>query len=582
MLGKLVHRAGRPDLAAQLIAQSIQFQPQNAEARFDLGNALMACGRIEQAIAAYRGAIDVRKDFAEAYANLGAALGLRNQFEESIQVLRRAIALRPDFPEAHDGLGIALRASGQAEAAVASHRRAIQLRPEFAAAHSNLGLALQKLGLIEQAIAEFRQALRIDPGFRSAHTSLVYALHFQVHCDPQMIYQQHVAWNRSHAQPLARLAQPHANTADPQRRLRVGYVSPDLRQHAVSFFIESLLTAHDQRQVEVFCYADLVKPDSTTHRLQKMVPNWRDVTGRGDPDVRQLIRQDQIDILVDLVGHTGGSRLLVFAARPAPVQVSYLGYIDTTGMDAIDYRITDAFADPPGMTERFHSERLLRLPQTIACYSPPADAPAVGPLPALANGYMTFGCFTIVPKINQTLLECWCAVLSQVPRSRLIIVADGLRYPSVQQSIVALFQRGGIEPQRFTLLDQQNFDEYLATHQRVDVILDSFPVNGHTVTCHGLWMGVPVVCLAGRTYCQRLGFSVMSNLGLSDLVAQTSRQYVDIAVKLAADLPRLADLRAAMRPRMASSPLMDAAAFARNVEAAYRGIWRSWCAGRAK
>jgi protein O-GlcNAc transferase len=577
LLGQLAQRAGRPDLAAQLVAQSIQFQPTNADAHQDLANALMGCGRIEEAIAAYRNAIDIRKDFAEAYANLGVALGMRQQFAKSIEAFGRAISLRSDFPEAHDGLGIVLRASGRAEEAVTSHRRAIRFRPDFAAAHSNLGLALEKLGLIDQAVAEFRRALQINPGFRSAHTSLILAMHFQVGSDPQAIYQEHVYWNRAFAQPLAQLAQLHFNSAEPERRLRVGYVTPDFRQHSVSFFIEGLLAAHDPRQIDVFCYVDLVKPDATTDRLRKLVPNWRDITGRSDREVSRLILQDQIDILVDLAGHTGGNRLLVFATKPAPVQVSYLGYIDTTGMDAIDYRLSDPFVDLPGMTERFHSEELVRLPQTFACYSPPAEAPAVGPLPALANGYVTFGSFNILPKINQPLLECWCEVMNRVPRSRLVVLADGLKYPSVQRSIFELFQRGGVEPERLTLLDQLSMDEYLATHQRVDVSLDSFPVNGHTVTCHGLWMGVPAVCLAGSTYCQRLGFSVMSNLGLGELVGQTAGEYVNIAVKLAGDLPRLAELRGTLRQRMSQSPLMNRTRFARQVEEAYRNLWRRWC-----
>jgi protein O-GlcNAc transferase len=582
LLGQIMQRAGRPDLAAQLISQSIQFQPKNADVYLILGAAQMAGGRIDEAISAYQDAIKIRRDFAEAHANLGVALGMRRRVEESIEAFGRAIALRSDFPEAHDGLGIVLRAGGQAEAAVASHRRAIQLRPDFAAAHSNLGLALRDLGLIDEAIAEFRRALRIDPRDRGTHTSLIYTLHSQISGDPEEIYREHVSWSKSHAQPLARLVQPHANAREVDRRLRVGYVSPDFREHSVGYFIENLLANHDSGQVEVFCYADMVKPDATTDRLRELVPNWRDITGRADRDVGQLIRQDQIDVLVDLAGHTGGNRLVVFATKPAPVQVTYLGYFTTTGMDAVDYRITDAFADPPGMTERFHSEELLRLPQTFACYCPPADAPPVGPLPALANGYVTFGSFNVLQKINQPLLESWSTLLNRVSGSRLIMVANGLQYPSVRQRIVAAFRHGGVEQERLTLLDKLNVEEYLATHNQVDVILDSFPVNGHTVTCHGLWMGVPGVTLAGSTYWQRLGTSVMSNLGLSELVAQTPGDYVDIAAKLAGDLPRLAELRATMRDRMANSPLMNGAGFARKVEAAYRDIWRSWCAGGAK
>ncbi len=581
LLGQIMQRAGRLDLAVQLISQSIQFQPKNAGAYLILGAALMAGGRIEDAIAAYRDAINIREDFAEAHANLGVALGMLRRIEESIEAFGNAIALRSDFPEAHDGLGIVQCAGGDAEAAVASHRRAIQLRPDFGVAHSNLGLALRDLGLIDEAIAEFRRALRIDPRDRSAHTSLIYALHFKVGCDAEEIYREHVSWSRTHAQPLARLIQPHANVADLERRLRVGYVSPDFREHSVAYFIENLLATHDKEQVEVFCYADMIKPDATTDRLRKLVPHWRDITGRADREVAQLVREDQIDILVDLAGHTGGNRLLAFATKPAPVQVTYLGYFTTTGMEAMDYRITDALADPPGMTERFHSEQLLRLPETFACYCPPAEAPAVGPLPAMANGYVAFGSFNVLQKIDQPLLERWSAIMTKVGGSRLIMVADGLQYPSVRQRIVALFHRRGVEEERLTLVDRLDVDEYLATHNRVDVILDSFPMNGHTVTCHGLWMGVPVVSLAGSTYCQRLGNSVMGNLGLSELVGKTPREYVDIAVKLAGDLPRLGELRRTMRERMERSPLMGAAGFARNVEAAYRDIWRSWCAGRA-
>lgn len=580
LLGQIASRAGRYEAAVGFITRAIRFAPKNAEAHQDLATALLSLGRIDEAIAAYRDAINLRDDFAEAHANLGIALGLRNQYGDSINAFRRALELRPDAPEVHDGLGVALRSDGQVEAAVESHRRAIQLRGDFAAAHFNLGLALSALGLIDEAVAEFRLALKINPSYLAARSGLIYTLPFQADADALAIYQEHVLWNRVHAQPLARLQQPHANIADGGRRIRVGYISPDFREHSVSYFIETILAAHDSALVEVFCYADRVAPDATTGRLRTWVPHWREIANRSDQDVCGLIRKDQIDILVDLAGHTGGNRLAVFAMRPAPVQVTYLGYIGSTGLVAIDYRMTDALADPPGMTEQFHSERLLRLPRTFACYRPPEDAPAVAPLPALLAGHVTFGSFNTLEKINERLLECWCKILGRVPRSRLIMVAQGLRHPSVQQRILALFGRNDIEPDRLTLMDKQPFEEYLLIHQRVDLMLDTFPVNGHTVSCHGLWMGLPVISLAGNSYCQRLGLSVMNNIGLNDLIARTPEEYIKITVKLATDVSRLGELRATMRRRMESSPLMDAPGFARDVEAAYRNIWQSWCAAR--
>jgi protein O-GlcNAc transferase len=576
-LAKAAHRSGRPDVAAQLLSQIVWLQPRSPAAHLDLANALMAIGRTEQAIAAYQLAISLQPTLAEAHCNLGVALGLQNKFQDSIASLQKATDLRPDFPEAHDGLGIVLRAGGDAEAAVESHNRAIQLRPGFASAHANLALALADLGLIHQALAEFRRALEISPSLRVARSAYISAMHFQPGINPRKIFQQHLNWGELHAPPQLQQSRPYPNTPDPSRPLRVGYVSSDFRAHAVSFFMEPLLAGHNPANVQVFCYADLVKRDAVSHRLQSFVPNWRDVTGRANPDVARIIRDDRIDILVDLTGHTGGERLLLFAEKPAPIQATYLGYIDTTGVRAIDYRISDPFADPPGETDQYHSEKLLRLPQTFACYSPSAESPPVAPLPALQNGYVTFGSFNTIQKLSRPLVESWADLLAQVPNSRLLAVARAFKYPNVRQRILSVFLYRGLEPQRVTLLDELTFPDYLAAHHRVDILLDSFPVNGHTVTCHALWMGVPVVTYCGQTYCQRLGNSVLTNLGLPDLVAQTPAGYVEIAAGLAADVPRLGQLRATLRDRMKSSPLTSAPSFARDVEGAYRDIWRSWC-----
>ncbi len=406
----------------------------------------------------------------------------------------------------------------------------------------------------------------------------MYAMHFLPEVRPQQIFDEHAAWGRLHTNPKIHPSLTGSNSRDPNRPLRIGYVSADFRHHSVSFFMRGLLAVHDPAAVEIFCYADKVKPDPTTDRIQSSVPNWRDVTGRTDSELFRLIQNDQIDILIDLSGHTGGNRLSVFALKPAPLQATYLGYIDTTGLQAIDYRITDPLADPPGATEAFYTEKLLRLPQTFACYSPPPDAPPVGPLPALAQGVVTFASFNTIQKINPPLLRTWCDLLALVPHARLLIVAKAFKYSTVQSRILSQFKDWGIDPGRITLTGDQTFTQYLALHNSVDIVLDTFPVCGHTVTCHALWMGVPVVSLGGETYCQRLGVSVLTNLGLPQLLAKTPHQYIEIAAGLAADLPRLSQLRATLRDRLTNSPLINAPAFARQIEAAYREIWRRWCA----
>lgn len=579
-LGILAGQLGRKEEALKLNQRVVALRPDSADAHVNLGNALRDNGQLEDAIAAFGRAIALRPDFAQAHSNLGNALRAGGQLDEAIAAHRQAIALNPSLFQVHSNLGDALTDKGLAEEAIAAYREALILNPNLPEEHFKIGDILRKQWRLDEAVIEYRHALRLSPSFREAYPNLFFALHYQVPYDRLAIYREHISWAQGNVDGLASQARPHLNTPDPERRLRIGYVSSDFREHAVAFFIESLLASHDPREVDVFCYIDMAKSDATTQRLRKMVPNWRETTGRDDSAVGQMIRDDRIDILVDLSGHSAGNRLLVFAVRPAPVQVAYLGYFDTTGMKAMDYRFTDDFADPPGMTEQFHTEQLMRLPRTFACYCPPAAAPDVGPLPAISNGYVTFANFGILQKINLPLLECWSEILGRVPRSRLMLMAKGLQHASVQQRILAIFRDRGIDPERLTLLKARSLEEYLAMHQRVDVILDSFPVNGHTVTCHGLWMGVPVVSLAGNAYCQRLGFSVMSNLGLSDLVAQTPREYAEIAVRLANDLPRLMELRATMRARMLQSPLMDGPGFARNIEAAYRQIWRTWCATR--
>jgi predicted O-linked N-acetylglucosamine transferase (SPINDLY family) len=552
-------------------------RPDDWAALFSLAGVLRLSGRPREAAAAYRRVTQIKSDYAAGFVDLGLVLAEMSEPREAAAALRRACELAPDDWAGYFHLGNVLKSQGDLEGAAAELKRAANLGPQHLWTHSNLGDVLRQLGRIEEAIFSYDCALSIQPDFIPALSGRLYALHFDSRCEAEFIFQEHTAA----AQPISRQIHckqfPLTNDPDPERRIRVGYVSPDLRGHSVAFFIEPLLANHDPNQVDLFCYADLPKSDAVSERIYKNVPNWRPITGSNDENVIQMVRKDRIDILVDLAGHTANHRLGVFACKPAPVQVTYLGYPDTTGLRSIDYRLTDHFVDPPALTEKLYTETLERLPGSFAVYRPPAAAGAVGPLPAMDKGFVTFANFNGLAKMSAGATETWGKILASIANSRMVIAATGLQSERVQAEIVAVFARQGVDADRLTLLPQQPMSRYFGLHNEVDISLDSFPVQGHTVTCHSLWMGVPVVCVAGNTCSQRLAVSALSQLNLRELIAQTAEEYVKIAVELAADQKRLAALRDGLRERMKASPLMQGRTLAENIEAAYRRMWRRWC-----
>jgi predicted O-linked N-acetylglucosamine transferase (SPINDLY family) len=391
-----------------------------------------------------------------------------------------------------------------------------------------------------------------------------------------MIHEENRRWNHQIAEPLKKVIQPHVNDRDPNRRLRIGYVSPDFRQHVIGQNLVPLLREHDHGQVEIFCYSNVVRADALTEQLRRYADVWRSVVGLSDSQAVELIRQDRIDVLVDLTLHTASNRLAVFARKPAPVQATFAGYPGSTGLDTIDYRLTDPYLDPPGLDDAYYSERSFHLPDTFWCYDPLTDEPAVHVPPCLEKGFVTFGCLNNFCKVNEQVLRLWAQVIKSVPRSRLMILCpDG----SHRQLLLDMLQGEGINPDRIELIVRCPRLQYLELYHRIDVGLDTFPYNGHTTGLDSYWMGVPVITLVGQTVVGRAGLSQLTNLGLPELIAQTPQQYVQIATDLARDLPRLAELRRTLRPRMQASPLMAAPRFARNIEAAYRQMWRNWCTG---
>ncbi len=452
--------------------------------------------------------------------------------------------------------------------------RSIEARPLDAVFHNNLGSVLVKAGRTEEAAKCFRKALEIDPGLNIARINLIFAMVLLESATPEEVYAEHVAWAKIHADPLLEQAAPHGNSRDPERRLRIGYLSADFRQHALSYFIEPALAQHDRAAFEVFCYHSGRIVDDVTRRLARHADHWQEVFEMDDAALAREIRGDGIDILVDLSGHLRGNRLMVFARKPAPLQMTYLAYPNTTGMRAMDYRLTDAACDPPGMTERYYRETLMRLPRCMWCYQPSAEMPAVAPPPAKVKGVVTFASMNGADKITAGMLELWARVLGEIPESRIVFTT----VPEQGRARIRdALGRAGVAGGRIDMHDRLPTAEFWALYAGIDILLDTFPMNGGTTTCEALWLGVPVVSRSGQVFQSRAGLSILGSVGLGELVAGSDEDYVRIALELARDRARLAALRAGLRERMRASPLTDARAYARDLEASYRSIWRDWC-----
>jgi predicted O-linked N-acetylglucosamine transferase (SPINDLY family) len=447
--------------------------------------------------------------------------------------------------------------------------RALKFKPDYAPALDNLGRVRKSQGRASEAIGLHRRALAAGAGAATA-SNLLYTLNLVPGISPEEIFAEHQRWGA--AQPGA-LPLPPRPAAAFRRRIRVGYVSPDFCQHAVAYFMESVLAGHDRARFEVFCYSDVRVPDPTTARLRALGEHWRDISTLKDDAVLNQIRGDEIDILVDLAGHTARNRLAVFARRAAPAQVTWIGYPNTTGLKTMDYRITDAIADPVGQTERWHTEQLLRLPGPFSLYRPPADAPEVfSPLPATLRRCVTFGCFNHLAKLHPATIEVWGRILTRLPTAKLMLKIRGVDQATRQRLFAALEERGVPEERVEIISSALSVRDHLTLYGRVDIGLDSFPYNGTTTTCEALWMGVPMVTLAGQTHVARVGASILSHVGFFEGIATTVDDYVERAVGLAADLQTLANIRAGLRERVRSSSLVDQRAFVTALEAAWGQI----------
>jgi predicted O-linked N-acetylglucosamine transferase (SPINDLY family) len=583
-------------------------QPASAEVRIELARLLMQADRLKEAVAAMQQAIALGPgNPAACYNNLGVIQFHLGDFSAAAGSFRQAISRSANDALAHSNLGDALRKSGQLESAAGSYQNAIRIDPAFAQARSGLGLTLYLLGRFRQAIEHLQIAIRLDPrnsdsnsnlmlchvrlaehqpalaAARRAveiepanpefHSHLISLMNYVQWDDPAAILQESRKWDQRHGKALRNIVP--GNNRDPDRPLRIAYISPDFKDHPVAFFLEPVLANHDRRQFSIACYALVRNPDAVTERMKSSVDLWRSTVGLSDGAIADQIRADGVDILIDLCGHLVDNRLVVLAQKPAPIQISWLGYPNTTGLAAIEYRLTDSLADPVGSSEPFYSEKLLRLPGAFFVYRPPSDAPPVAPLPMLTSGRVTFGSFNNLTKITSPVADLWAKLLRSMPDARLLLA--GLAGDRAQQAR-AMFHQRGVGDSQLEIVGWMSFREYLETFGRVDIALDPFPWTGHTTTCHSLWMGVPVVSLAGRTALSRAGMSVMGNLGMAaGWVAQSPAEYLAIAQSWAKNPSGLAEIRPGLRQRMEFSSLLDAPRFTTGLERILRDLWQEWC-----
>ena len=612
-LGNTLLALGRPEEAEASLRQAAQLQPSLASAQDTLGRALLTLGQMEEAAACFRKAIRLAPDLADSHVNLGMALLKQGKTEEVVACYRQALRLEPNLPEVLYNLGVVLQQQGQFGEAAACYERALQVKPDHMGALLNLSYCFQGLGRYTEAIGLCQRALEREPNFASAFLNMaasrarqgdldeaavcyrhalelnpdspsirhgfLNSLHYCPGVSLAQLHNEHREYESRLAAPYRAAWRPHDNDRDPDRPLRLGFVSPHFHQHPVGYFLINALERLDRAQAAVVCYSNTVGEDSISARFRSAASQWREMAAWTDEQLAQQIRDDRIDILFDLAGHTGGNRLLVFARKPAPIQITWLDYVGTTGLAAMDYILADP-QEIPAAAEPWYCERVLRLPDDYICYAPPAHGPAVGPLPARAGGAITFGSFSILSKITPQVVATWARILHRLPTARMIVKNLGLDDLGTRSRYLKWFVDNGVAAGRVDLVGWSPQAELLAWYNRVDIALDTFPYNGGLTTCEALWMGVPVITCPGETFAARHGLTHLTTVGLTEMIAQDHDQYVELAVGLAQDLPRLEGLRRRLRQQVEASPLCDARRFAGNLLALLRTVWREWIAAR--
>lgn len=571
--GALLQQQGDYPQALQLYEQLLSHHPNCAEGYCNRGTVLMHIGQLEGAVESYLLALQLNDKLGAAHYNLANTFQLQGKLSAAVASYRNALAIRPEWEDAHNNLGNVLQAQGALNEAESHFKQALSINPASAEAHNNLANVYKHQANLDAAIAGYRRALDINPGYFDAHSNLLFALSSHSGCSPDGYLQE----ARKFGSKALQMARPyaHSNADHVGDRMRIGLISGDLKAHPVGYFLESVLGHLDRSRIELVAYSTKRQEDDLTGRIKKHFSAWRPIVGLSDSEVARKIYQDGIDILIDLAGHTAHNRLSIFAWKPAPVQASWLGYFASTGVPGIDYILADPISVPDAHRGHF-SERVWHLPDTRLCFSPPDTELSVAPLPALRHGHITFGCCQALSKLGDEVLQAWGHIFADLPDAQLRLQNKQLACATEKEKLARRLEKYGIEARRVTLLASVTREEYLRGYSEIDIALDTFPYPGGTTTCEALWMGVPTVTLAGGTMLARQGASLLSAAGLSAWVANSADEYVGKALAFSQDLDRLSNIHADLRNQVGTSPLFDAARFARNLEAAWQGMWHAW------
>lgn len=579
-LAKTALARGDGPTAIAVLNRLLRDQPDHPEGLYLMALCANAAGRVDVAIECLRKARAVSPDDADIAFSLGSLLAATAP-QEALDPFRDAVRLRPDFAPAWTNMGNLLAGMGLLEEAAEAYEQALAADPDLLEVASNLGVIRQSQGRHDEALRYHEHVVGQRPVFQKGQHNRLMSMHYNEAVTTDEIQAAHRTWGQWLARELdgpTLQSAPCENPGASTRPLRVGYVSPDFRQHPVANFLLPLLEAHDRRDVDIWCYSDVARPDAMTEKLQALTDHWVNTAGWADDVLAERIASDQIDILVDLAGHTSGNRLSVFARRVAPVQMTWLGYPGITGLTEMDYRLTDAVADPPGEIEGGDTEQLVRLTDGFLCYRPPVDIPVAKP--PLGERPVVFGSFNNFAKVNETVLDCWARILEACPGALLTIKARSLNDAGTRRQCADGFRARGIDTARLRLRGTvPGLAEHFAAYNDIDIALDTFPYNGTTTTFDALWMGTPVITLRGDRHAARVGASILTHLGLPDLIAEDRDAYIRAAVSLAGDMDRCRNYSAGLRDRLRASPLLDAERFARSIEKTYRDKWNICCPG---
>lgn len=567
-LGNVLKEEGKLELAIASYQRALQLNPQLAQAHNNLGLIYQHGGRLANAVDCFRKAVELQPDSAEIQNNAGNVLADVGQLDDAVDRFRRALKLKPDYAEAYNNLSNVLLTQGKLEEAITCCQRALELKPDFANALNNLGNALKAQGSIQEALSCFRLAVELSPEDAEAHSNLLLSMQYSEEATLPTLLEAHRKFDAQYTAILRPSVPPLFVSGN---ALRLGFVSADLGRHPVGNLAIRVFENLRDLNVETVCYSDRQAKDDLTQRFQQSATQWRDTVGLSDAALAEQIQDDRIDILFDLAGHTAHNRLLTFARKPAPIQITWIGYEGTTGLSSMDYLIADQYLIP-AESEQFYCEKILRMPESYVCYEPPQNSPPVGAPPLEQSKHVTFGSFNNLAKLTSQVIRVWSQILNRVQDARLVLKYRGLGDESVRNRFYEAFGSHGITSDRIDLLPSTGYDDYLSAFHQLDFALDPFPFNGGATTCETLWMGVPIITCPGQTFPSRHSYSYLSTIGVTETIASNMDHYIDLAVELAHDTARLRALRAGLRGRMADSPLCDGKRFASNFIALLKNL----------